>query len=88
MTYRILIVEDDNTIREQLKNLLTGNGYMAAAVEDFSDVIGQVKDFSPHLVLLDIRLPGRTDLRCVPESGLFPIFPSSLLPAAIRIWTS
>ena len=58
MTYRILIVEDDNTIREQLKNLLTGNGYMAAAVEDFSDVIGQVKDFSPHLVLLDIRLPG------------------------------
>lgn len=58
MTYRILIVEDDNTIREQLKNLLTGNGYLAAAVEDFSDVIGQVKDFSPHLVLLDIRLPG------------------------------
>ena len=58
MTYRILIVEDDNTIREQLKNLLTGNGYLAAAVEDFSDVIGQVKFFSPHLVLLDIRLPG------------------------------
>ena len=49
MTYRILIVEDDNTIREQLKNLLTGNGYLAAAVEDFSDVIGQVKFFSPHL---------------------------------------
>lgn len=58
MTYRILSVEDDNTIREQLKNLLTGNGYLAAAVEDFSDVIGQVKVFSPHLVLLDIRLPG------------------------------
>lgn len=56
-TYRILIVEDDFTIQTQLKTLLCGSGYEAAAVADFSEVMEQVKAFSPHLVLLDIKLP-------------------------------
>lgn len=56
--YRILIIEDNFTIRTQLKNLLSGNGYEAAAVTDFSNVMERVKSFAPHLVLLDIKLPG------------------------------
>src|SRR5699024_10417410 len=55
---RILIVEDDLTIQTQLKNLLSVNGYEVDVVSDFSKVIEQVKAFSPHLVLLDIKLPG------------------------------
>lgn len=56
--YRIMIVEDDFTIQTQLKTLLSGNGYEVSAVTDFSNAIGQVKSFLPHLVLLDIKLPG------------------------------
>ena len=58
MKQRILIVEDDLTIQTQLKNLLSGNGYEVDVVSDFSKVIEQVKTFAPHLVLLDIKLPG------------------------------
>ena len=57
-TYRILIIEDDLIIQTQLKNLLSGNGYEAEAVTDFSNVMEQLKAFAPHLVLLDIKLPG------------------------------
>lgn len=58
--YRILIIEDDITIQTQLNTLLTGNGYDVSAVTDFSEIIGQMNAFSPHLVLLDIRLPGNS----------------------------
>lgn len=58
MKQKILIVEDDVTIQTQLKTLLTGNGYEVAAVTDFSQTIGQVNAFAPHLILLDIQLPG------------------------------
>ena len=59
MQQRIMIIEDDDTIRTQLKNLLMGNGYEVMAVTDFSEVTEQVKDFGPHLLLLDIKLPGQ-----------------------------
>lgn len=58
MKHRILIIEDDAMIQQQLKNLLIGNGYEAESVTDFSTVIKQVKSYEPHLVLLDIKLPG------------------------------
>ncbi len=58
MKYRILIVEDDKTIQQQLKTLLTGSGYEAEGVTDFTAVVEQVKTYAPHLVLLDIKLPG------------------------------
>ena len=60
MKQRILIVEDDLTIQTQLKNLLSGNGYEVGVVSDFSKVIEQVKTFVPHLVLLDIKIPGNS----------------------------
>lgn len=55
MEQRILITEDDFTIQTQLITLLAGNGYETAVVMDFSKAIEKVKDFIPHLVLLDIK---------------------------------
>lgn len=57
MKYKILIVEDDSTIRTQLKYLLEGSGYEVLAVTDFADTIGTVKEYAPHLAILDIKLP-------------------------------
>ena len=57
MKYKILIVEDDFTIRMQLKYLLEGSGYEVLAVTDFADTIGTVKEYAPHLAILDIKLP-------------------------------
>ena len=58
MKHRILIIEDDAVIQMQLRNLLTGNGYEAETINDFPVAMEQVKSFQPHLILLDIKLPG------------------------------
>ncbi len=58
MKHRILIVEDDVVIQTQLRNLLAGNGYEAEIINDFPVDMEQVRSFQPHLILLDIKLPG------------------------------
>ena len=58
MKQKILIIEDDPLIRNELNTLLQSNGYETAAPEEFFDVIGQIKVDQPHLILLDIKLPG------------------------------
>lgn len=60
MPYRILVVEDDPTLRRGLVTLLEGDGYEARAVTDFTDVVSAVREIQPHLILLDIRLPGES----------------------------
>ena len=58
MNQKILIVEDEPLIRNELNTLLQSNGYETVAPEELSDVIGQIKAEQPHLILLDIKLPG------------------------------
>lgn len=58
MKQKISIIEDDPLIRNELKTLLQSHGYETSAPEDFSDVIGQIRAEQPHLILLDIKLPG------------------------------
>ena len=55
--YKILIVEDDETIAGGLKNHLGKWNYQEECMTDFKDVMGQFVDFDPQLVLLDIVLP-------------------------------
>lgn len=72
---KILIIEDDLTIQTQLQTLLAGNGYEAAAVTDFSKVMEQFKAFAPHLVLLDIKLPGRSGFEICSQIRSFSTVP-------------
>ena len=55
--YKILIVEDDSTISEQIGKYLNRWGYETACAEDFENVLQQFISFDPQLVLLDIGLP-------------------------------
>ena len=55
--YRILIVEDDSTISEQIGKFLGKWGHETACVTDFENILPQFVAFDPHLVLLDIGLP-------------------------------
>ena len=58
MEQKIFIIEDDPVIREQLQVLLQGSGYETKAALDFGNAASQVREYEPHLVLLDIKLPG------------------------------
>lgn len=56
--YKIMIIEDDPVMQGELQTLLNGNGYATIGIKDFSAVIEQIQDEKPHLILLDIKLPG------------------------------
>lgn len=56
--YKILIVEDDPVIQKELEHLLQGKGYSTLIVKDFSATPDLVREQIPHLILLDIQLPG------------------------------
>lgn len=55
--YKILIVEDDMTIANIIKEHLASWGMITRCVNDFKNILAEFADFSPHLVLLDISLP-------------------------------
>ena len=55
--YKILIVEDDETIAGGRKTHLEKWNYQAECMTDFKDVMGKFLEFEPQLVLLDIVLP-------------------------------
>lgn len=56
---KILIIEDDPAIRDELSLLLKNEGYSPHAPGDFEDIPSQAARYTPDLILLDINLPGR-----------------------------
>ena len=50
---RILIIEDTDTIREELTKLLTRYGYEVLAPTDFENILEYVKENNSDLILLD-----------------------------------
>ena len=55
--HKILLVEDDEVIRQQVKKILEQWGYEVVLVEDFMEVLSIFVKEEPHLVLMDIGLP-------------------------------
>lgn len=55
--HKILLVEDDEVIRQQVKKILEQWEYEVVLVEDFMEVLSLFVKEEPHLVLMDIGLP-------------------------------
>ena len=55
--HKILLVEDDQVIRQQVRKLLSEWGFQVILVEDFMEVLSLFVQSEPHLVLMDIGLP-------------------------------
>ena len=55
---KILVVEDDHQIQQELVLLLQRNGFEAQALTSFESVPQQIIVAHPDLVLLDLNLPG------------------------------
>lgn len=55
---KILIIEDDTGLQEELKYLLNQNGYEGIILSDFCHALECMLDSQIDLILLDITLPG------------------------------
>lgn len=73
---RIMIIEDETPLRDELSVLLKNAGYEPAAVTDYSNVSEQMKSANSDLILLDINLPnvnGETLLQDFRKSSGTPV---------------
>jgi len=57
---RILVVDDDASVREMLTRVLAGEGYLVWAVADGTAALEIAAAEKVDLVLLDLNLPGRS----------------------------
>ncbi|HUW64041.1 MAG TPA: response regulator transcription factor [Spirochaetia bacterium] len=56
--FRILVVDDDPKITAMLKRSLVFEGYTVAVAADGPEGLAAYASFGPHLVVLDIMMPG------------------------------
>jgi DNA-binding response OmpR family regulator len=55
---RVLVVEDDDSVSSLLIDLLKDRGYDAAPAYDGQTALTMARRFKPHLITLDLALPG------------------------------
>jgi len=55
---RVLIVDDEPEVAEVLDEMVTAFGHQTAVAHNGVQAIRAVREFAPHVVLLDIRMPG------------------------------
>jgi len=63
----ILVVDDEPIIICVLKKYLTKKGYEVHTATNGNDAVGKVKELKPHVVLLDISLPGMSGMDVLQE---------------------
>ena len=56
---KILVIEDEPLIRDELTTILSNAGYLVDGIVDFSNPVEQIKSVQPDLILLDVNLPGK-----------------------------
>lgn len=55
---RVLIVDDDDSIREFISMALTDDGYEVATAEEGLQALDLARSWKPTLILLDMRMAG------------------------------
>ncbi len=59
---KVLVVDDDVRLRDLLTRYLTEQGFQVAALADARDIDKKLQRDPPHLVVLDLMLPGEDGL--------------------------
>ncbi len=55
--FKLLVIEDDMTLFNEVKDRLTGWSYDVHGITDFSKVMEEFISINPELVIIDIQLP-------------------------------
>ena len=58
MAINILIVDDDQQLRDTLQEMLTDEGFDVMSAEDGFQAVQMVAETEFDLILMDIRMPG------------------------------
>ena len=64
----ILVVDDDEGIRELVKQFLNNNNYLVTTAKSSEDALDKVKIIKFDLIVLDIMMPGKSGLEFTNEN--------------------
>jgi two-component system response regulator AtoC len=63
----VLVADDDASIRSLLRQLLTDEGYSVTEAATGTEVVAQVAESSPDLVIMDVRMPELDGIEALPK---------------------
>lgn len=78
-SYKVLVIDDSNTIRRSAEIFLTQAGHRVMLAEDGFDALAKVGEFEPDLIFCDILMPRLdgyktcTVIKQNPKYGAIPI---------------
>lgn len=64
---KLLIIEDDNSLREIMQRALTAEGYVVETAPTYFDACDKIAGYSYDCILLDIMLPDGNGLRLLEQ---------------------
>jgi two-component system, NtrC family, response regulator AtoC len=67
VTTRVLVVDDDDTLRESLELFLASEGFEVAAAADGAAALAQLERAPVDVVLCDLRMPGIDGFELLPQ---------------------
>ena len=79
MTYKVLLVDDDESNRDMLSRRLQNRGYQVVTAVDGRDALEQARAEAPCIILMDVSLPvldglaATRELKARPESRDIPV---------------
>jgi CheY-like chemotaxis protein len=81
---RILVVDDDRTLRETLREVLVDDGYEVRAASNGRQALASLDDWEADLVILDIMMPvmDAFEFREAQHTAGAPLAPLIILSAA------
>lgn len=67
MKKKILLIDDDVLVLKTVRNLLTQQGYDVYCAKTANEAMEQLRKASPHLIVCDIRMPGKSGIDLIKE---------------------
>ncbi|MDV2504609.1 MAG: response regulator, partial [bacterium] len=69
MTSKILVVDDEPDFCEALRDFLEAKDFQVVAAHDGEEAMSAYGKHRPDVVLLDVRMPGRSGLEVLKDIG-------------------
>jgi len=83
---KILFVDDDPNLLTLLSHTLDRAGYLTKTVQNSANLMGNISSFYPHVICLDISMPGKDGIEVLKEIRAdFPNIPVIMVTALAMI---